>query len=327
MNTFRTELALTESPDKIGLRSSVLTLGSCFAEVVGRQLQAHKISTLVNPFGTIFNPISLVELLENTIEERPFLPEHFLQHQEVWFHYDAHSSLWGHSHEALQQTLETLQQEVRIFLQKTEFLLLTLGTAWVYRHKSTDKLVANCHKTPSSYFDKQLLEVSEITAAFTRLGSLLERYKPSLKILLTVSPVRHTRDTLPLNAVSKATLRLACHQLTQISENVFYFPAYEILLDDLRDYRFYKSDLIHPSELAEQYIFEQFGAVYFDNDLKKFVKEWQKIQQALSHRPLQPNTTAHKHFLEALLKKLHALAQRGINVQQEIEAVRNRIAV
>lgn len=315
---FRTELEIPERPHKISLQTSVLTIGSCFAEVIGGRLVENKIPTLSNPFGTIFNPISMAKLLTQAVENQPPDDALYVEHQGVLFHYDFHSSLWGHSREELAERLIQKLQEVRDWLQKTNVLVVTFGTAYVYRHLETQAIVANCHKTPASFFQKELLTTHAVVEAFQNLPM------PIPHTIFTVSPVRHTRDTLPLNAVSKAILRVACHELTENQTHQDYFPAYELLLDDLRDYRFYKPDLIHPSEMAEDYIFKKFAEAYFTPNLRAFMTEWQKIRQALAHRPLQPNTPAHRKFLENLLSKLLRVSAL-IDVNKEISQIEKQL--
>lgn len=318
---FRTELIVPESPDKITLQTPVLTLGSCFAEVIGSKLVENKIPTLSNPFGTLFNPLSIVKLLHCSLEGSPPDERLYVEHQGVWFHYDFHSSLWGASREELRERLMSTLTAVQQWLSRTEVLIITLGTAFVYRHLESAQWVANCHKTPSVAFQRELLQTEPIVAAFE---GLFAKFSGSLKVIFTVSPVRHTRDTLPLNAVSKSLLRVACHELSERGHA--YFPAYELLLDDLRDYRFYKSDLIHPSEQAEDYIFEQFASAYFSKELQKFIQEWQKIRQALSHRPLYPNSPSHRQFLEHLVQKLHKISTT-IDVKKEIAQVQQQLSL
>ena len=321
---FRTTLNLTSSPHSITRSTAILTIGSCFADVIGSRLYHNKLPALVNPFGTIFNPISISKLLKQALQKQVPQEELYVLQQESWFHYDFHSSIWATSKTQLQNFTQQRLHEVYQWLQQTDVLIITLGTAYVYRHLETGQIVANCHKTPGKFFKKELLGVDTCTNELTELLEQIRVVRPNIRVIVTVSPVRHTRDTLPLNAVSKSVLRLACHFLSETLDYVDYFPAYELLLDDLRDYRFYKADLIHPSEVAETYIFNQFSDVYFSEDLKKFVLEWQKIQQALTHRPLQPNTSAHRQFLEKLLVKLTSLSSQ-IDVQTEIAHVEEQL--
>jgi len=321
---FRTELQIPKSVRKISLQTSVFTMGSCFAEVIGNRLSDNKIATLVNPFGTIFNPISMAKLFRQALENQVPDEDLYVENQGVWFHYDFHSSLWGNSKAELSARLTQKMQEVKDWLQKADFLIFTFGTAFVYRHLETNKIVANCHKMPGSLFRKELLPIETIFNDFKKSVQQIERQQSTPGIILTVSPVRHTKDTLQLNSVSKSILRVACHELCESQPDFHYFPAFEILLDDLRDYRFYKSDLIHPGEMAEEYIFEQFSETYFDSNLQHFIKDWQKIRQSLSHRPLQPNTQPNRKFLENLLEKLQKLSNK-VDVNSEIEQVQRQM--
>lgn len=299
-------------------------MGSCFAEVIGNRLSDNKISTSVNPFGTIFNPLSMAKLIRQSIENQEPDENLYVQTQGVWFHYDFHSSIWGNEREELTGRLTQKMQEAKEWVQKAEFLIFTFGTAFVYRHLETHQIVANCHKMPGSLFRKELLSIETIFNDFKKLFQQINNQQSTPDIILTVSPVRHTKDTLQLNAVSKSILRVACHELCETRSDFHYFPAYELLLDDLRDYRFYKSDLIHPSEMAEEYIFQKFSETYFDDSLKQFVREWQKIKQEMAHRPQQPNTAAHQAFLENLLRKLRKISER-VNVEEEIKTVHRQL--
>ncbi|AEI49856.1 GSCFA domain-containing protein [Runella slithyformis] len=321
---FRTEIPITQNSEKISLHTPVLTIGSCFAEVIGQKLIDTKISALANPFGTVFNPLSITKLLRQALLYQ--LPDDalYLENQGISFHYDFHSSWWAATQEELKAQLTQQLHQVRDRLLSAKWLIITLGTAYVYRELTAGHIVANCHKMPNKQFRKELLPLQTITEDFRQLYALLRAANPAIRIILTVSPVRHTRDTLPLNAVSKSILRVACHELSESLEMVSYFPAYELLLDDLRDYRFYKSDLIHPNEMAEEYIFQKFSEAYFDHSLKQFTKEWQKMRQEMAHRPQQPNTAAHRSFLENLLKKLQMISGT-VGVDAELDAIQQQL--
>ncbi|NBB23337.1 hypothetical protein GVN20_28560 [Runella sp. CRIBMP] len=321
---FRTEISLAQSNEKIILQTPILTVGSCFAEVIGQKLVDNKVPTLANPFGTIFNPLSIIKLLRQSINRQPPDENLYVENQGIWFHYDFHSSCWALTKEALTTQLTHQLHRVREWLLNTKWLIITFGTAYVYRQIATQCIVANCHKVPNKQFRRELLSIEAIVEDFRGICSLLRSENPSIAVILTVSPVRHTRDTLPLNAVSKSILRVACHELSETVENVHYFPAYELLLDDLRDYRFYKPDLIHPNETAEQYIFQRFSETYFDDSLKQFAREWQKLKQEMAHRPLQPNSAAHKLFLKNLLKKLQKM-RINVEVGAEIAFVEKQL--
>jgi GSCFA family len=314
---FRTELAPKPSDCQIGLNSQILTIGSCFADVIGSELKANKINTLVNPFGTVFNPVSIQKQLDYVTNNLPPDPQLFVQNQDVHLHYDFHSSFWNTDKLALELGLKNKISEVRQFAKQTDILIVTLGTAFVYRHLASNQIVANCHKTPSQAFQKELVGLNEITGALNQLIFKLS----NSQIILTLSPVRHTRDGLEGNQVSKSLLRVACHEIAESLPNVHYFPAYELLLDDLRDYRFYKPDLIHPNEVAEAYIFEKFAENYFTEDLKAFLKQWQPVRNALKHNILQQGTLAHRQFVEKLLRKLEKL-NKTVDMSAEMAKIK-----
>jgi len=322
--SFRTELTPPSSNSPLTLRSAIFTAGSCFAEVIGQQLLYYKLNAFVNPFGTIFNPISLFHLIQAALQPKPAFTGKLGQREDLWFAYDLHSSFAATSQtELLSRINQTLTQS-NLFLQQADTLILTFGTAVGYVHRPSNKLVANCHKIPQSQFAKRLLSVAEITAAFQQFYEALQQVNSKARIILTVSPVRHLKETLEGNSVSKSILRVACHGLSTQYAAVEYFPAYEILLDDLRDYRFYKPDMIHPSEVAEDYIWQKFKSAYFDQDFQQFTLQWDKIRQALAHRPFHPESASHQQFLKKVLSRLEAFANQ-INCQAEISTVKHQI--
>ncbi|GAB4041219.1 GSCFA domain-containing protein [Spirosoma gilvum] len=312
-------------PCQLNLSSRIVTLGSCFAEAIGSRLANHKLAVLTNPFGTIFNPVSITKLLTLALHGKEPDADLYVERDGIWFHYDFHSSLWATSRDELRTKLINTLTNTAEAIRKANFLLLTLGSAIVYRHIETGKVVANCHKMPGQFFEKYLYQIDHLRDDLARLLKLLHRASPSLKIVLTVSPVRHTRDTLPLNSVSKATLRVIAHELTIWNNWVFYFPAYELMMDDLRDYRFYEADLIHPNSQAQDYIFEKFAESTFDPELRSFVAEWAQVSKSMAHRPLYGEASlAHQQFLTKLLSQLETLSNR-IDVSAELAEVRGRL--
>lgn len=320
--TFRTEIKLSPA-HSIGLRDQILTTGSCFADQFGGWLRDFKFNTLVNPFGTTYNPISihqnLIEALNSSIDENGYV-----EHQGIWHHFEFHSQWSSPEKTTLQESISNQQKKVNDFLRNTSVLIITYGTAFIYEQKNNNKIVSNCHKLPSALFTKRLLIVNEITESFATLIKKLRNVKPDIRIIVTVSPVRHVKDTLELNSVSKATLRLACHKLASNYDSVDYFPSFEIMMDDMRDYRFYERDQIHPTEEAVDYIINKFSDKYFSSDTVNFIQKWYAIRKALQHRAYHPHSQAHQHFLKDLLQKLKAL-QSTVNVDEEINFVESQL--
>lgn len=322
MHSFRTEINCSPT-QPIELHHNLITVGSCFADQLGGHLQQSKFPILVNPFGTCYNPISIHQLLIQALDEG--LDERYLIERDgYWYHHDYHSQFTATSREVLIAQLREQQKAVKKMLMKADVIMLTYGTAWVYELKPDYRVVSNCHKVPTTRFAKRLLTVSEIVGSFHTLFDRLKSVRPALRMIMTVSPVRHMKDTLELNSVSKSVLRLATYELQQ-QPAVDYFPAYELVLDDLRDYRFYQRDLIHPSDEARDYVYEKFSDRYLTDSTRKLIATLQEIQKALHHKPFQIASTAHQKFLKDTLSRLESIQDR-MTVHEEIEAVRKQLA-
>lgn len=321
MPSFRTEINCSPT-QPIELHHNLITMGSCFADQLGAQLKQNKFPILVNPFGTCYNPISIHQLLIQAWDEN--LDDRIVTERDgYWYHHDYHSQFTATSREALITQLREQQQAVKKMLMKADVLLVTYGTAWIYELKPDNRVVSNCHKVPAAQFTKRLLSVAEIVDSFHKLFERLKSARPSLRIIMTVSPVRHIKDTLELNSVSKSVLRLAAHEVQQLPE-VDYFPAYELVLDDLRDYRFYQRDLIHPSDEARDYVYEKFSNRYLTDSTRKLIATLQEIQRALNHKPFQIASAAHQKFLHETILRLESIQDR-IPVQAELEQVRRQL--
>ncbi len=324
MNDWKTDLNVKSADRPIHLNDPILTIGSCFSQAIGLHLNDNKFHVTNNPFGTVYSPLSIHHLLTLALRKRAISEEDFLVHQEVHYHYQFHSSFAGLSRQELGEQISRAINKVNHFISTARFVIITYGTAWAYKRKDTAQWVANCHKVPSSYFSKELLSIDDMENSFDEIHSALKAVNPAIQIIVTVSPVRHLKDTIEFNSVSKSTLRLFCHKLSQ-RPGVDYFPAYEIMMDDLRDYRFYQEDRIHPTNEAEKYIWQKFVQRYFESETKTFLSEWQEIRKAFAHRSLFPTTTHHQSFLKATLTKLQAL-QHIVNVDNEIALVKNQIS-
>jgi hypothetical protein len=324
MSAFRTTLKSWSSDSKMGLNQPVLTLGSCFADTMGSQLKKFKFDILTNPFGVLFNPVSIHKALRLAITDTPADTEGIVQNLDLFHHYDFHSDLSASTTEVLQTKINSTLTECHHNLKKVNWVIITYGTAWIYTHNESKNIVANCHKVPASQFTKSLLSEKMITESFEELHSELLNINPDIKIILTVSPVRHLKDTLELNAVSKSVLRLACHTLSEMHAHVYYFPAYEIMVDDLRDYRFYAADMIHPSPVAENYIWDIFVSSFIDEKSQSFIQDWKQILKDLEHRPFHPEQAPHQQFLRKLAERI-SIQSKYVNVESELQYVTNQI--
>jgi len=324
MNTFRTDVSVGKSGVAITPKTAIFTAGSCFADTIGQQLYRFKFQTLPNPFGVTYNPVSIHKLFLKSIgNDRPE-PENFLENQGIYLNFDFHSEISALTKEELFHKISQIGSTAHTFLKTARWIMITYGTSWVYEKKGSGEIVANCHKLPQAMFTKRLLAEDEIIGSFQHLKDALKKINPSVRIILTLSPVRHIKDTLELNSVSKAVLRSACHAIISDFQDVEYFPAYEIMLDDLRDYRFYKSDMLHPNDEAEEYIWNKFAERYFDNETRKFIGEWSSVRTALGHKPFHPGSAAHQQFLRQTLKKLESFKDR-INVEEEIAMLEKQL--
>ncbi len=318
---FRTELLAAQSKIKIDLQNPVLLIGSCFSDNIGEILITHKFNAIPNPLGVIYNPISIFNLLESSLLKKKYDDDSFIKQHEIWYNYHFHSEISALAKESLNEKIvDRLATVGKCFEKERLTLILTFGTAFAYSLIENGEIVANCHKMPAQLFAKQLLSPQQITAAFEKLYSILPK---DLAIILTVSPVRHTKDTIPLNSVSKAVLRLSCHELAEKFENVSYFPAFEYVIDDLRDYRFYEADMLHPNRQAIDYVFDKFATTYFDRFTQEFLKKWEKIHKSLQHKPFYAQTEAHQSFLKNLLSQLQSIKE--VDVSEEIAGLEKQL--
>lgn len=289
------------SNNLINYESDILLLGSCFAEHIGEKLKYYKLKNLSNPFGILFHPLAIKNLLSHAINKREFSEADIFFHNEQWHCFDTHSDMDSASKEVLIQTLNQQRRLLFEQLQKSTHVILTLGTAWVYRFLKTDKVVANCHKVSQKEFSKELFSVIEVVEILLETTSLIKKINPKCKILFTVSPVRHLKDGFVENTRSKAHLIAAIHQVLEIEGECFYFPSYELVIDELRDYRFYNEDMLHPNPIAINYIWQKFQEVWFTEDAISFSKRIETVQKSLNHKPFNPESEAHKIFLENLV--------------------------
>ena len=324
MKLFRTPVPTEVSRHPLSLNDRILTIGSCFADAIGARLQAYKIRTRQNPFGTLYNPESIHKALHYAlVNELP--PAHtFLCNGDIHANYDFHSDFSSLNKNEVETGLKECIAIIHASLKETTAIIITYGTAWIYTRMDTGEVVANCHKMPASHFKRSLTAQKKILGSFDQLYIALKKVNPELRFILTVSPVRHIKDTLTGNAVSKSILRATCHSITETYPEAEYFPAYEIMMDELRDYRFYKADMIHPTEEAEEYIWEKFIESYFDARTLSFFEQWKKILNALRHRPFQPAARSSQQFYEDTLRKLEEL-KSVTDVEEEIARIKTQL--
>lgn len=301
-----TEFTVPKSQFPISHQSKILSMGSCFAQTIGQKMTAAKFDCLVNPFGTIFHPMILGDLLDHAMFGDKMEENGVIQREGIYFYLGAHSDLFGDSLDELAQKYAVQLAAVKDYLETGTHLILTLGTSWIYETEEFGR-VANCHRLPQKQFSKRLVSLDEMLFHFDHIFGNISRVYPNLQIIFTVSPVRHIKDGIPENQLSKSLLRVLSSQLEDRFSFVSYFPAYEVMMDELRDYRFYKKDLIHPTEEAEDYIWEKWSDSYFPVDTQEMINQIQKVKLELAHRPLNPKSEAHRKFLQNLLQKLERL--------------------
>jgi hypothetical protein len=292
----------------IDYSSKIVLIGSCFVEHIGNKLEYFKFKNLQNPFGILFHPLAIEDLITNAINEKEYIEDDIFFLNEQWHCFEAHSKL---SNVSKADFLKDLNKNIKLthqFIKDATHFIITLGTAWVYRHVETDSVVANCHKVPQKKFVKELLSVDEVSESLQAMVSLIKSVNPKAVIIFTVSPVRHLKDGFVENTQSKAHLITAVHEVVEPRNLIHYFPSYEMMMDELRDYRFYEADMLHPNTVAIDYIWKKFKAVWIAEDTSITMDDIDMVQKGLLHRPFNMNSEAHQQFLQNLeLKKQEIL--------------------
>ncbi len=292
---------------KIGHTDKILMIGSCFAENIGEHLLKYKFNCLINPNGILFNPISIAAVLGSYIRNENTDPKTSIKNNDRFCNLNYHGDFSFATENELTEAMNSSRQSAQNHLKESNWLIITFGTAYVYRHLETNGIVANCHKLPQNNFKKELLQPNEIIEQYNTLIGALKKFNPKLNILLTVSPVKYLRDGLIENNLSKSILIQSVHQIISSNTNCYYFPAYELVNDDLRDYRFYKEDLAHPNAAAIKYVWNKFSESAFSEETKKLNERIKEILLASSHRALDPESESHKQFKKMYLQKCSAL--------------------
>ena len=302
---FRTKVNIPRSEFEFGYQKNVVMMGSCFVENIGSKLKLNKYQVDVNPFGVIYNPVSVCNSLRLLMEEEELVEDDLNFHNKLWFSFYHHSKF---SNTDLSQCLADINKGIKESsknLKEADFLFITFGTAWVYELLSSGNIVSNCHKLPAKDFNRYRLNVDEIVSIYKDLLVELLVFNPKIKIVFTVSPIRHWKDGAHGNQLSKATLLLAVNQLTDLFDQVSYFPSYEIVMDELRDYRFYSEDMLHMSDVAVKYIWQRFSETYITEESRQIQKEVEKFILASNHRPFNVDSDSHQTFIKSSLSKIH----------------------
>lgn len=305
---FTTKVPIANYEFPIGYDSRILSLGSCFAENMSEKFEYFKFQHTANPFGIIFNPVSIEKLILRALKKEYFTEKDIFFHNERWNCYEVHSEL---SHSDKMIFLENLNQiitDLHFQIFKLSHCIITLGTAWVYRNLESAEIVANCHKVPQKQFSKELLSVEQIKNSLGNIFENIQKVNPEIKFIVTVSPVRHIKDGFVENQLSKAHLMTAIHNSQFKIHN--YFPSYEIMMDELRDYRFYAEDMLHPSQVAIDYIWERFKENCISESAHKTMENVKQIQKGLAHRPFNPESESHQKFLANLNQKISLLQKQ-----------------
>lgn len=316
---FSTKIPINYSNHPISYDSKIMLLGSCFATNIGEKFDYFKFQAATNPFGIIFNPVSLAKLIERCVQKNYFTEDDIFFHNELWHCYEVHSELSNSDKDSFLVSLNDLINSVNNQFTDLTHIIITLGTSWVYRNIETNTIVANCHKVPQKEFIKELLSPESIAQSIESIFFNISVINPTCNFIFTVSPVRHIKDGFVENTQSKAHLITALQKtITQHPSHISYFPSYEIMMDELRDYRFYAEDMLHPSQTAIDYIWEQFSDFAFSGDTKNLLKEVESIQKRMAHKSFQPQSESHKLFKQKLVSDCQSLQAKFPFMQFEL---------
>lgn len=311
---FRLELDIKPFARQLTIRDKVMLIGSCFTDHISRRLQIHKFQVLENPNGILFNPASIANSIDSYINRKIYSETDLFLFNELWTSWDHHSK-FSHPDQAIcLQQINHAVKETHSFLQHTNWLIITLGSSFVYELKNEsmggaqNAVAANCHKVPAQHFIHRLLSYPEVERFLNHITETVTAFNPAIQIIFTISPVRHYREGLVENNRSKALLHTAVHAMEQQYRNVAYFPSYELVIDDLRDYRFYAEDMVHPNYQATQYVWEKFTEACIDKESQELMKKLLSIHHAKNHRPIHEGSEQHQKFLASMLDKVKTIS-------------------
>ena len=310
---FRTQIPISKSNNPIDYNSKILSVGSCFVENMAQKFDYFKFQNETNPFGIIFNPVSIEKLFSRVCNEDVFTEKDIFFHNERWHSFEVHSDLSNANRQELLETLNKAITETNKQIKKATHIIVTFGTSWIYRNIESTEIAANCHKVPQKQFLKELLSVEVIQKSIQNTIDLIQTLNPNINFIFTISPVRHIKDGFVENQLSKSHLFTALHSALNTEHlklNTEYFPSYEIMMDELRDYRFYKEDMLHPNQIAIDYIWKLFSENYISQESISMMQEVDEIQKSLRHRSFNPESEQHQKFLAKLQQKMNLLEEK-----------------
>ena len=324
---FMLDIQIKSPVQRISYQDNIFVIGSCFTEHIGGRLASLKLSVMQNPNGILFDPLSVCRSLDSYIQQKKYGFEDLFELNELWQSWQHHSLFSGMDKRQVLEKINQSQQAAHEFLKNTDWLIITLGSAFFYQLTETGEPVANCHRAPAQWFHKRLTGIDEIVSSMDESINRLFEFNPELKIILTVSPVRHIREGVVENNRSKSRLIEAVHLLVEKYEKLYYYPAYELVIDVLRDYRFYDIDLVHPNYAATEFVFEKFVEFYLDKDARVTMDEIKKIVTAYKHKPFQSSSKAHQDFLKNYLEKIQQFQQKNphLDFSKEIDYFRGEM--
>lgn len=325
MNSFRTVVTPQKPTYNITHADSIISIGSCFSENIGLKFRDYKFNININPFGQQYNPYSIAKAIHRLLEAKPYNESELVHHDELYHSFDHHGSF---SKSTVQDTLQYINsnlQQASTDLKNATLLFLTFGTSHVFTLKDSGNYVSNCHKLSGTYFERKVLKPREIVDTLSAAISALQKVNPNVKIIATISPVRYFAFGHYENSVSKAHLFAAIHELQEIFPDMFYFPAYELVMDDLRDYRFFAEDMLHPNYQATNYVWETLCNTMLDKKTLSLMKEIDEILLAARHRPRNPNSDAHRKFVQKYISKIEELKGKGLPFEREYEVLSKQL--
>ncbi len=307
---FRTEVDPVPLKNRLEHHQGIITLGSCFADTISAYLERYRFKVAANPFGVLFNPVSILRSMKLAAERRQFTGDDLVEHQGEWHSFFHHSDFSSHDPGVVIRRINSGLEEVNRFLKRADLAIITFGSSYTYRLRSTGETVSNCHRIPASEFLRHRLSSGEIEDSLHELIGLLTSLKSDIRFIFTVSPVRHWKDGAVENQLSKSLLITALHRVLESHDNAGYFPSYELMMDDLRDYRFYAADLLHPNKIASDYIWEKFSGSCFSNTCLKAVADMERLAAAMEHRPRNEKSPEHRRFLNENLEYVAELSKK-----------------